>query len=137
MVSKDREPQSDLETRFAVLTSNLVAQMKNIQDSMEDPTGVVIRVVTNEWEDDGRQALMLNSGGNWSGRSYMMGWDIKNPSLEDLLVYYAEIKVPGFQALMPEERQAYVKENRERLSQGFITEMESSSTKLRELSTNQ
>lgn len=103
---KDKEPQSDLEVRFGALQGELIAQINTTyQESLQEYKGVVVRVVTNEW-DSGSQALLLGSDGKWSGKMDMMGWDIGEPSLDDLLEDYAEIKDPEFDALKHEEYEA-------------------------------
>ena len=95
----DREAPSDLELRFTGLKSEIVQQMAVTHaEALQQYAGVVIRIVTNEW-DDGVSSLMLDNKGVWSGKTMMTGYDIgENPDLNQLLEEYAGIK-EGFMQL--------------------------------------
>ena len=132
-MSKDTEPKLDLETKFVALKGELIKQIGiTYQENLQQYAGVVIRVLTNEW-DGGSQALMLGSDGKWGGKMDMMGWDIgESPSTDTLIREYAEIKDEGYQAIRLSDddeaeevkREQYLQENRGRLFLGLVTEME-------------
>src|SRR3989344_3658955 len=132
-MSKDTEPKVDLETKFVALKGELIKQIGiTYQEDLQQYVGVVIRVLTNEW-DGGSQALMLGSDGKWGGKMAMMGWDIgESPSTDTLIREYAEIKDEGYQAIRLSDddeaeevkREQYLQENRGRLFLGLVTEME-------------
>lgn len=103
----DQEPTQDLEVRFAGLQHELIAQIgTTYQEDLQKYKGVVVRIVSNEW-DGKSEALLLGSDGKWSGKMDMMGWNIgEKPQLNELLEDYAEIKEPDFQRIKDEEYKA-------------------------------
>lgn len=131
-MNKDTEPKNNPEARYFATKDELVKQMAiTYQESLQQYSGVVIRILTNEW-DGGSQTLMLGSDGKWGGKMDMMGWDIgENPDTSILIREYAEIKDKEYQAIrFPDDeveeakREQYLEENRERLFQGLVSEME-------------
>ena len=100
---------------------------------------MVIRVLTNE-RDGGSQALMLGSDGKWGGKMDMIGYDIdESPDTDILIREFAAIKDEAYQAIQfladddkgEATREQYLQQNRERLLQGLVTEMEARLQELR------
>ena len=139
-MSKDIEPKIDLETRFTALKDELVKRIgMTYQEHLQHHSGVVIRVLTNE-RDGGSQALMLGSDGKWGGKMDMIGYDIgESPDTDILIREFAAIKDEAYQAIQfladddkgEATREQYLQQNRERLLQGLVTEMEARLQELR------
>lgn len=132
-MNKDNEPKVDNETKFNVVRDELVKQIGiTYAERLQQYAGVEIRVISNEW-DGGSQALLLGSDGEWSSKLDMMGWDIgENPDIDTLIRNYAEIKDESYQELKyldddesgDAARNQYLSENRDRLFEGLVSEME-------------
>lgn len=135
---KESNPQIDNEQRFIGLQNELIRQINITYPPQEDHPGVVIRVVSNEW-DGGSQALMLGSDGEWGGKFDMMGWSIGNSPRVDLLIRaYAQIKDGTFQEISlgddynkDARENAYIQQHRGQLLGGLVLEMESTLQNLR------
>ncbi len=127
--------------RFKTAKKDLVGEIKRNFKRGHKNTSVVIRVVSNE-QDGGSQALCISDKGVWEGKVQMMGYSIgKNPRIEDLIREYADIKDQTFSALFFSEQdeeavalkqERYISENKEKLLQGLVSEMEARIAELRQ-----
>lgn len=94
----DKEPQSDLDTKFKTLQDEIIQQMRiTHQDLLDKYPSIAIKVVTNEPEG-GFQSLILNSKGEWDGRP--------DRNYQYVLTQYAIIKDSGFKELVFSHQEA-------------------------------
>lgn len=122
--------------------TTLLLQRGAVQNSPGKMVGVgIIRVVSDEWEENGHSALMLDANGEWSIKFDMMGYALKNPSFDELVYEYARIADPkarnfGIDAIQENKdfeagyqigRQRlgeYVQENKEQLADGLVNALQ-------------
>lgn len=138
---KEKGEVVNWEERFKTAKTNLVNEIKRNFKRGHRDTSVVIRVVSNEW-DGGSQALCISDKGVWEGKVQMMGYSIgKKPYIMDLVREYADIKDPDFSAIFFSEQdeeavalkqERYLTENKERLLQGLVSEIEARISELRQ-----
>lgn len=131
---KEKEPQKNLDVQFEEASRELLKQIrKTYKKEIRNTAGVLVRVVTNEF-DGGMQSLLLTSGGSWEAKFMMSGYSLgKKPGVDRLIQEYAEIKDKDYQnialngtddEIVDTQQNLYLSQNREKLLKGLVGEME-------------